>query len=159
MSIPLSRNLFRRRHRFIWLCFVTLAAALGTFGFVRGRSEHSIDSSAQSTEVTMPAPPLMQNAGRANPFGAEHVTLRATGFEPAEFTRPAGRFLLAIDNQTQMGEVAFRVVSDNGLPDRIFPLRPQRFRLRQMVDLLPGHYTLVVPNHPGWVCRITITAP
>ncbi|HEY3105102.1 MAG TPA: hypothetical protein VGJ69_16085, partial [Pyrinomonadaceae bacterium] len=89
----------------------------------------------------------------------EHVTLRQSGFEPAEFTRPAGRFLLAIDNRAERGAMTFRLLRESGTLARDLPSKHDRFRLRQTVDLPAGRYLLTVTNHPEWVCRITITSP
>jgi len=58
-----------------------------------------------------------------------------------------------------MGEMSFRVAHLNGARVRDFPAVNGRFRLRQVVELPPGRYTLVEINHPDWLCRITITAP
>jgi len=38
------------------------------------------------------------------PVQAELITVTPTGFEPSELTRPKGRFLLAIDNQSGLDE-------------------------------------------------------
>jgi len=87
---------------------------------------------------------------------AEHVTLRSTGFEPNEFTRPAGRFLLSIDNKAEAGELTFQLLREDGSLERELPARQDKFRLRQVVELGSGRYALVVVNHPEWACRITI---
>ena len=110
----------------------------------------SFDAAA-STAATLPG------ARPATPLEAEHITLRRTGFEPAEINRPVGRFLLAIDNMSAIGGISFRLLNQNGARLQEFPSN-RRYRLRQVIDLPPGQYSLAVINHPEWVCRITLTA-
>ena len=86
------------------------------------------------------------------------VTLRRTGFEPEEITRPQGKFLLLVDNVTGLGEMTFRLLRQNGSTERDLTPRRDRFRLRQVVDLPLGQYTLVEADHPDWICHITIAA-
>src|ERR1044072_1082986 len=45
--------------------------------------------------------------GPETPIQAELITVTTTGFEPSELTRPKGKFLLAIDNQSGLDEVEF----------------------------------------------------
>ena len=84
------------------------------------------------------------------------VTLRRTGFQPDEITRPAGPFLLLIDNRAELGEMTFRLLHQNGSKERDLNPKKDKFRLRHVMDLPPGRYALVEADHPDWTCRITI---
>lgn len=154
-----SRTIFPKSRRGITFGAFLLATpiALGTFGFVRGGINRPLVSRIE------PSPPAaaatMTFQGTSTLLDAEHVTLRATGFEPQEFTRPVGRFLLSVDNRAEMGEMTFRLLRKNGTRERDLKTRNDKFRLRQVIQLAPGRYVLVVGNHPDWVCRITITGP
>ena len=88
----------------------------------------------------------------------QRVTLRRTGFEPSEFTRHKGPFLLSVDNVSELGEMNFQLFRQNGTTEREIRHRQDKFRLRQVVDLNPGRYVLTEANHPDWRCEITITA-
>jgi hypothetical protein len=132
--------------------------ALTAFGFVRGSTNHPLISKTETSNPATSTTMLFQGNSSATHLDAEHITLRSTGFEPSEITRPAGRFLLAVDNVTGMGEMSFRLLHHSGARLRDFPANG-RFRLRQVVELPPGQYALVEVNHPNWACRITITAP
>jgi hypothetical protein len=130
--------------------------ALTAFGFVRRGADHPLISKIETSSPATSA--TITSQSDSTRLDGEHITLRATGFEPKELTRPAGRFLLAVDNVTGMGEMSFRLLHQSGARLRDFPAKG-RFRLRQVVDLPPGQYALVEINHPDWVCRFTITAP
>ena len=88
----------------------------------------------------------------------ELITIRPTGFEPKEITRPPGRFLLGVDNKSGLDEVALRLNRDIGSNLRLQRLPKRRRSWREMVDLIPGDYLLSEANHPEWVCHIKITA-
>ena len=140
------------------LAFVALLLAapmaLGALGFVRGGTSRPLISRTATSDPA--ATSTMTFQGNAKLLDTEHVTLRSTGLEPAEFTRAAGRFLLSIDNRAEKGEMTFQLLRENGVRERDLPLKQDKFRLRQVIELRPGHYSLVVTNHPEWVCRITI---
>jgi hypothetical protein len=137
---------------------VPTAIVLVAFGFGRSKADHVSMATPDSVHPAASAAVTPQGNPSTTLLGAEHITLRATGFDPKELTRPAGRFLLAVDNVTGMGEMSFRLLHHNGARLRDFPANG-RFRLRQIVELPAGQYALVEINHRNWVCRITITAP
>ena len=90
-------------------------------------------------------------------LATESLTLRPSGFEPAEITRPAGRFLLAVDNHSALDEISLRLERDGSGKLYEVHLTPQKQNWRQVIDLAPGSYTLTGVNQPGWACRITVT--
>lgn len=89
---------------------------------------------------------------------AELITVRRDGFEPKEITRPAGQFLLAIDNRSGLEVVTVRLDRQAGARLRDIPVNWKERDWRDLLDLTPGRYVLTEATHPGWVCNITITA-
>ncbi|HEY3028105.1 MAG TPA: hypothetical protein VGJ55_18300 [Pyrinomonadaceae bacterium] len=88
-------------------------------------------------------------------FEVELVTLLPTGFEPAEITRPAGPFLLGVNNRTGLQELSLQVVDETGIT--VVARRMIKVKTwRKVINLLPGHYVLRETGHPEWLCRITI---
>lgn len=87
----------------------------------------------------------------------ELLTLRRSGFDPAELTIPSGNFLLAVDNLTDIPNIQLTLVEDkkNKLKDIKFESRNRDWR--EEIDLKPGVYLLSEISHPEWVCRITVT--
>ena len=86
----------------------------------------------------------------------ELVTITQRGFEPTEFTRPAGRFLFGINNRTQLSDLTFQLVNRAGVvlvEERVVRLRVWR----KVLDLPAGRYVVGVVGHPEWRCTITIS--
>jgi hypothetical protein len=86
------------------------------------------------------------------------VTIRPTGFEPAEVSCPKGRFLLMVDNRSGLTDVLLRLVHETGHQEREERVSQGKLGWREVFDLPPGRYQLTEANHPNWVCHITITA-
>jgi hypothetical protein len=109
------------------------------------------------TKSVVPAPASSGNFAQER-IEAEVITLRSTGFEPGEITRPASRFFILVENRTDIEAVNLQLNSQHG--DRLHNVRMLRGGMdwTEMVDLRPGRYTLTEADHPEWVCRITITA-
>lgn len=97
-----------------------------------------------------------QGQGRGTPVEAEVVTLTPHGFEPAEITRPAGPFVLTLDNRSGLESFTFRVETEGGV--RVKEVRVAREDLdwNGVLDPPPGAYTITEADHPGWVCRVSI---
>ncbi|MGH9962651.1 MAG: hypothetical protein ACREBC_36975 [Pyrinomonadaceae bacterium] len=89
---------------------------------------------------------------------AELVTLRPSGFEPADLTRPGGQFLLAVNNQSGLEDLTLWLERSDGVREREVRFVGLRLRWRERVNLPAGNYRLRVAGHPEWVCRITLTA-
>ena len=91
------------------------------------------------------------------PVQAELITVTPTGFEPAELTRPKGRFLFAIDNRSGLDEVEFYFERETGGRVNVPLSRRGKLAWREIVDLTPGTYILRATNDESWRCRLTIT--
>lgn len=91
------------------------------------------------------------------PMGWELITVQPGGFEPKEITRPAGPFLLLVDNRSGIPDLALQLDHEAG--NRLRAVRVARHKLdwQEKFDLAPGTYTLTEASNPGWACRITIT--
>ena len=87
------------------------------------------------------------------------VTLKPTGFEPKELTRPRGLFLLMVDNRSNNPNLLFRLDRENGKREHEQQTRNGgKLDWNKALDLAPGRYLLTEADHPEWVCQITITA-
>jgi hypothetical protein len=95
---------------------------------------------------------------RVADFESELITITPHGFEPQEITRPAGRVLLMVDNQSNSDMMSLQLTREAG--PRINEMRVPREQPNwsEAVDLHPGRYVLTDSEHPEWQCRITITA-
>ncbi|HEY0763680.1 MAG TPA: hypothetical protein VGD61_15010 [Pyrinomonadaceae bacterium] len=88
---------------------------------------------------------------------AHVLVLRPTGFEPAEVSWPKERFFLAIENHSSVNDITVLLDREVGGRVKEVNLKMRKQRAAGMFDLPPGNYLLTVADHPGWVCRITIT--
>jgi|tagenome__1003787_1003787.scaffolds.fasta_scaffold20287279_2 hypothetical protein len=107
------------------------------------------------------APPTeaaTMDQGMQPPIQAELITITPTGFEPAELTRPKGRFLFAIDNRSGLDEVEFYFERETGGRVNVPLSRRGKLAWREIVDLTPGTYILRATNDESWRCRLTINA-
>jgi hypothetical protein len=90
--------------------------------------------------------------------GAELVTIKRFGFEPAEITRPHGSFVLEVDNRAEVTAVDLRLERVGHEPTREVHIPREKLDWIEILPDLPaGDYLLTEANHPDWVCRITIT--
>jgi hypothetical protein len=95
-------------------------------------------------------------AGNAQQAESEEVqiALSNSGFTPTEVTHAPGNFALAVENQDVTDEYVLQLKGAGGtLLDEI---RVQKGSAVWSVDLAVGSYTLMVANHPDWVCQITV---
>lgn len=85
------------------------------------------------------------------------VMLRAGGFVPGEISRPAGEYVLSVNDQSGTQGLRLRLERENG--ERMHEARVSRSKpfWRQLLRLTPGTYLITEANHPEWVCRITVT--
>ena len=91
------------------------------------------------------------------PLQAELITITPTGFEPAEITRPQGRFLFAIDNRSGMDEVELYLERETGGRVSVPLSRKGRLAWREAIDLPQGTYLLRATNDESWRSRIMLT--
>jgi hypothetical protein len=92
----------------------------------------------------------------AQPSEIELITLRPSGFEPAEVTRPKGAFVLFIDDRSGREESSLVLQRLNGGQLRAIGLQRKRSEWNDVVDLTPGTYVLQDANNSELRCQITI---
>lgn len=83
-----------------------------------------------------------------------YVELSTAGFAPAEVTHAAGAFAIAVDNRNVVDEYVLQLKAEGGT--LLNEIRVQKGSASWAVELAAGRYTLMVANHPDWVCLIVI---
>jgi hypothetical protein len=135
--VPLnSRTISIRNNRTVSVYLLLLVSVIGltAFSFVRGKAKQiSVEKNQTSNAAAQETIAFQGNSSTTQP-DAEHITLRATGFEPSELSRPAGRFLLSVDNRAEIGELQFRLLRENGSQERDLLARHHKFRLKNVVS-------------------------
>jgi hypothetical protein len=103
------------------------------------------------------APGSTQSTSAQEHIDAEVITLRPNGFEPAEITRPTGRFLLLLENYSGIKDIKLQIAVNRGAKLHEIKFKERNLVGGQELDLHPGQYVLTEADHPKWICRITIT--
>jgi hypothetical protein len=158
--VNLFSSLFKRRA----LVF-TLVALMGCATValaVRAYNLKAPESKESTTLAEMPAvaAPVASGAQVKSEVEGEVVTLKKWGFEPKELIRSPGKFLLYVNNQSQLTEsLTFSLIEANGVKLKETKLDFNgKHKWDNFLDLRPGNYQLRVLEHPEWVCQVTITA-
>jgi hypothetical protein len=105
-----------------------------------------------------PAPALPQRTRPIADFESELITITPHGFEPREITRPQGRFLLMIDNRSDLAATSLSLTREAGPRTHEMRVPREEPNWSDVVDLTPGRYVLTEADHSSWGCLITITA-
>ncbi len=150
MRFPTPPRKFRR---IILVPCLLIAIALVGLALVYARPTKALKEKAKAMPVAVAN---TTQATSSVPAEVELIDLRRTGFEPNEIKRPAGRFLLGVNNRTGLTDLSLMLLHQSGRSaagKRLSKLKTWR----QVVDLQPGRYVLREANHRDWVCHITIT--
>ncbi len=86
----------------------------------------------------------------------ELVTLRPSGFEPVEITRPRGAFVLFVDDRTQRESSTLNLMRVSGERMKEARTSKNRSEWHDLIDLTPGVYLLVDEVSSQSRCQITI---
>jgi len=152
-----SRTKFSRLARFVAIG-ILLSGGVTAAAVWASRSNAAREASRMnSTPSAVLSSPLgVQGGSLARPIEGEVITIRPTGFEPREITRPKGLFLLAVENRSGLRTIQLRI--DRLAGDRLREMQMPRNKhdWREGFDLPPGKYILSEAFHPEWTCSITI---
>jgi len=139
---------FNRNLTSIWAAALLLLTALMMSGDASLARTVRVKSLAGGSSVVP--------ASQRERLETELVTITSVGFEPTELTRPAGKFLLDVDNRSEIEEVVLRLDRQDGDRETSARVRNTAPEWRGALYLRPGVYILSEANHPNWTCRITL---
>jgi hypothetical protein len=114
-------------------------------------------ASRPSASLSFKGERISENSSPDN-VEAELLIVRPDGFQPREIRRPAGRFLLALQNHSTAEELSLTLTPEGRDPLRQVRFEKKQSKLRELIELPPGRYVLSEANHPEWTCSIEITA-
>jgi hypothetical protein len=140
---------------------VVAVVILGSFGMsVRARLKNGPPSEAPAS-AEVPPQNLAALPSQVNTPGtrltSHLITLRSSGFEPAEAVWPRGPFFLSIDNRSNVNDITLRVDRRTGGRLKEVNLKMRKQRSAGVFNPPPGQYLLTEANHPEWICHITIS--
>ncbi len=153
MSIQ-SRSKEVRRRGFLALVVAVIVSVCALAAYARGWL--SPRSSALAASASAQDDPQPGRRVRSQ-IEVEVVTITPRGIEPAEITRPAGRFLLVVNSETDLPGLTFRLDRENSGRLREVPMPREKPDWNAEIDAHPGAYVITEADHPEWTCRITIT--
>jgi len=116
-------------------------------------SPNEVNSPGPTVEMRAESLPAPQVAAQQPTEDELRLELSSEGFSQAEVTRAAGAFAISVDNRDVQGEYVLQLKGAGGA--LINEVRVQKGSAGWTVDLPAGTYTLMVANHPDWVCQIT----
>lgn len=142
LSIALTATLF------IVGCVILFSTATGARAWnSKTKQSHANEPSDVGAQAT-PSPRVKAVYFRITPLG----------IEPSTLTLPAGRYLVAIDNDSGLKVINVNIDTEGGprLGSANLPVGKRKWR--GQITFTPGRYVLTDPNDPRWVGRLTITA-
>ena len=154
----------RNKKRLFWPLLVVNLILSGALMFAFGRapvfpaqdSGPSI-STANGAVTGTPATVTQRHFRRDHDMTVEMISVGPDGFQPANLTRPSGRFLLAINNRSGLKELTFQLLREDDRLMQEARVDPKQPNWRSLVNLPAGTYRLTETSHAEWVCRIVIT--
>jgi hypothetical protein len=141
----------------VGLSLIALALVV-LFALANVRARRAVSSSETTPAKTVNFVTAPSTQRRIADFESELITITPHGFEPQEITRPQGRVLLMVDNQTDLAVSSLQFTREAGPRINEMQVSREQPNWSEAVDLPPGRYVLIEAEHPEWQCRITITA-
>lgn len=100
---------------------------------------------------------LGRQAQYQDPIEELSLTLTSSGFAPAELRPHGKKFLLSLDNRTDVEELVLRMSGNDGVQIREVKVPRGSGDWSELFELPAGNYTFSEVNHGSWLCRIVIT--
>lgn len=142
--------------KLFWPLLLLVLSLSGGLMFAFGRAV--IGHSSETNNPTETSGTVRQHDfNRYHDLTVEMISVGPNGFQPASLTRPAGRFLLGINNRSGLKEMTFQLTREDGRLMQEARVNPKQPNWRSLMNLPVGTYQLTETSHADWVCRIVIT--
>ena len=141
---------------------IVAVSALAAVGSLWARAKpDSRPSQSTGSFPSQPLTALMRQYQRGvtptpSTISVETVTLTPQGFEPAQITPSASRFVLGVDNRLIRLDLSLELLRENNHKMHELKIAKGQIRLRKLLNLAAGSYTLQVVGHPEWRCNIVV---
>lgn len=149
----------KKHERVFWVSVASIILALPAIAFVSARTKPKASVTAKNPAVKSATVKELGQSSRAltrQRIEGEIIAITPNGFIPATIIRPAGAFLLVVDNQSGLPAITLLLLPDVGFPLRNVLVPREKRHWSDIVDLPPGNYTVREATHPRWICQITI---
>jgi hypothetical protein len=106
----------------------------------------------KQTDLALGEPAMYQDA-----IEEVSLMLKADGFAPAEVRTHGTKFLLSLDNRTDVKQLTLRMIRSDGVRIREIRVPGGGGDWSELFELQPGTYTFSEVGHPNWICTIVVT--
>jgi hypothetical protein len=129
-----------------------LCAAVAALVVANAASGPKRDVTWKQSDVALGQPSIYQD-----PIEELSLTLTSSGFAPAELRPQGKKFLLSLDNRTDVKELVLRMSRNDGVQIREIRVPGGGGDWSELFELEAGNYTFSELNHANWVCTIIIS--
>jgi len=138
--------------RGLWIVVPLLCAGVAVLVVVNAASGPTPESTWQQSDLALGQPAVYKD-----PIEELSLTLTSSGFTPAELKPHGKKFLLSLDNRTDVQELTLRMARNGGAQIREIRVPGgSGGDWSELFELQPGNYTFSEVNHPNWTCKIVI---
>jgi hypothetical protein len=151
------------RLRYPWSILLPLALlsciiAARVLRFPDAMEASGANTAGEAKPSSSPASPRATPVLASKPITDAHlITLKPSGFVPAEVTWPQGEFLLVIEDRSGLEQTSFELRRQAGESLLTAHVVIHVGEWQDRLELHPGTYLLTEASHPQWVCKITVT--
>lgn len=137
-----------------------LCTLAGPILFLAISAAAMVSSRTSRSDLTVLAEASPVSTQAQNRLEAERITLGPSGFDRTEIIRPAGRFVLAVNDRSEQTDTSIVLTRETGDRLQVVKMRnaPRRREWRKVIDLPAGRYVLADVNYPERTCRILLTS-
>ena len=133
----------RWRTVLIVLASLLLTVCVIVYGSLRGTASSSEPHTLAAQSVT-------------SKLEVELITMRTSGFEPAEIVRPKGPFVLLVDDRSGKESSSLTLQRVSGARVRDINTKRMKSEWHDVINLPSGDYILTDAENPSSKCQITI---
>lgn len=138
--------------RGLWIVVPLLCAGVAVLVVVNAASGPSGESTWQQSDLALGQPAVYKD-----PIEEVSLMLTSSGFAPAEIRPHGKKFLLSLDNRTDVQELTLRMARNDGVLIREIRVPGgSGGDWSELFELQPGNYTFSEVNHSNWTCTIVI---
>ena len=144
-----------RRHRWLWIVLFGITIVL--FGTAIAALVITITKTARFNRLRQQSDPTtVRKSVPPGPADEVSLSLGPNGFAEREIRAQRRRFLLSLDNRTEVKELVLRLSGKDGKQLRELHVPGGVGDWGEMFDLQPGSYTFAEVNHADWWCTIVV---
>jgi len=135
-----------------WIVVPLLCAVVAVLVAVDAASRPIGESSWKQCDLALGQPAVYQD-----PIEEVSLMLTSSGFAPSELRPHGKKFLLSLDNRTDVKELTLRMARNDDVQIREIRVPGGGGDWSELFELPAGNYTFSEVNHENWSCAIIIS--